>query len=118
MLVEKSLKRSLKVHRMQAVDFIGSSKIENSKVNWEKDVMGENINWLKACEIIIKKSKPISVFLSRVFNGEYSEINIQKKVGRHSLIKKTSAVSYIPVSYTHLDVYKRQALYGNNKALY
>lgn len=76
-------RNALVVHRMEKEDFIGTKMLEAVTTNRKVDTEKGKINWLKTREVVIRKDKPLSIFMKSEFHQvSHVEINIERKQGR------------------------------------
>lgn len=72
-------KNPLVVKSMLKEEFFGTCQIEKNITNRKKDVRKNKINWLETRSIQLHKDKPHSIFMSKNFNKDYVEVDIEKK---------------------------------------
>ncbi|XP_054270345.1 uncharacterized protein LOC128991468 [Macrosteles quadrilineatus] len=78
-IMEKCKKQNpLTVVRMRSEDFKSSYSLEEAVTNRKKTVEKEDVSWLNTREILLKKEKPMSIFMSRKFDGPHEELDITK----------------------------------------
>lgn len=78
-------KKPLQVYRMKTEDYLSTKNIEKIIINRKKIVTKTKANWLKTKEILIKKEKPLSIFMKTIETEEFQELNLEKKVKRQCL---------------------------------